>query len=133
MDRTLTLAGLALFVVAISLAFRIVSKRRHAIARISVADLADLSADPLVVVFTSPYCHGCRQWLDELANREVPTHAIDLAEHPEAAARYRINHTPRVAVVRSATGIVIKEFDHYSPRRHDLDSIVKLLNLGSKG
>ncbi|MGB0873583.1 MAG: hypothetical protein ACPHCI_00400 [Solirubrobacterales bacterium] len=131
MDRTLTLAGLALFVVAISLAFRFISKRRHAIARISLGDLAGHSADPLVVIFTSPYCHGCRLWIEELTEREAPTHAIDLAEHPEAAARYRINHTPRVAVVRSATGVVIKEFDHYTPRRHDLDSIVKLLNPGS--
>lgn len=80
----------------------------------------------LAVVFTSPYCHGCRLWLEELAARDVPIHTIDIAEHPASAARYRISATPRVMVVEATAGTVVSEFDHYTPRRHDLDAVERL-------
>ena len=52
-------------------------------------------------------------------------HAIDIGEQPEAAAKYRINSTPRVAVI-DESGSVLREFDHYAPRRSDLDQIIRL-------
>lgn len=128
MDRPIVLAVLVVLIVLISLTVRGISKRRHAITQIDLADLGSDDPDPVVVVFTSPYCHGCRQWIDELAERDLPAHAIDLAEHPGAAARYKINATPRVAVTSSRTGVVLKEFDHYTPRRHDLDAIERIVN-----
>lgn len=128
MDRPIVLAVLVVLIVVISLTVRVVSKRRHAIAQIDLADLGSDDPDPVVVVFTSPFCHGCRQWIDELEERELPAHAIDLAEYPGAAARYKINATPRVAVTSSRTGVVLKEFDHYTPRRHDLDAIERIVN-----
>ena len=51
--------------------------------------------------------------------------AIDIAQKPEAAARYRISSTLRVGVVEQG-GRVVREFHHYAPRRHDLDQIVRL-------
>lgn len=128
MDRPIVLVLLVVLIIVVSLAARFLSKRRHAIAQIDLADLGSSDPDPVVVVFTSPYCHGCRQWIDELAERSLPTHAIDLAEYPGAAARYKINATPRVAVTSSRTGVVLKEFDHYTPRRHDLDAIERIVN-----
>lgn len=128
MDRSIVLVLLVVLIVAVSLTARALSKRRHAIAQIDLADLGSDDPDPVVVVFTSPYCHGCRQWIDELAERSLPAHAIDLAEYPGAAARYKINATPRIAVTSSRTGVVLKEFDHYTPRRHDLDAIERIVN-----
>lgn len=128
MDRPLLLALLVALIVVVSLTARVISRRRHAIAQIDLPDLAGDGRDPVVVVFTSPYCHGCRQWIEELEERDLPAHAIDLGENPGAAARYKINATPRVAVTSSRTGVVLKEFDHYTPRRHDLDAIERIVN-----
>ncbi|MFT4049580.1 MAG: hypothetical protein QM648_07050 [Solirubrobacterales bacterium] len=97
-------------------------RRRHHIDRIDAGDFAPGSG---VVVFTSPYCHGCRQWLEALAEDGQTTATIDIAERPEAAARYRITSTPRVVVV-DGSGTVLREFHHYAPRRSDLDQIAKL-------
>lgn len=97
-------------------------RRRHHIDRI---DRADIDGDANVVVFTSPYCHGCRQWLAALGEESIPVSAIDISKQPDAAARYRISSTPRVAVI-AADGSVVREFHHYEPRRSDLDQIVKL-------
>lgn len=98
-------------------------RRRHHIERI---DPADFSADSRVVVFTSPYCHGCRQWIAALQEDGVATSTLDVAERPDAAARYRISSTPRVVVV-APDGKVAREFFHYEPRRSDLDQIAQLL------
>lgn len=129
MDRTLVILGLAAFVIVASALIRVIVRRRHAISRFELSDLGDGDARRQVVVFTSPYCHGCRQWIDELERLEAPTHVIDISERPDLAARYRINHTPRVAVASSRSGNVLREFDHYSPRHHDLDAVEKLLDV----
>lgn len=100
------------------------ARRRHHIDRI---DRADIEGNSNVVVFTSPYCHGCRQWLDALEEDRLSPAAIDIAKRPDAAARYRITSTPRVAVVDSS-GTVLREFHHYAPRRHDLDQIARIAN-----
>lgn len=122
MDRALILAAILAAVCIASVFARAVVRRRHHIERIDPADFAPGSS---VVVFTSPYCHGCRQWLDALEEDAVTAHAIDISERPDAAARYRISSTPRIAVVEPS-GAVVREFDHYSPRRSDLDQIVRL-------
>jgi hypothetical protein len=122
-DRLLVLLAIFVAVCIVSVIANALLRRRHHIDRI---DRADLREGAQVVVFTSPYCHGCRQWLDALGEDAVDAQAIDISERPDAAARYRISHTPRVAVV-DRTGAVLREFDHYAPRRSDLDAIGRLV------
>lgn len=122
MERVLVLIAITVAVAVVTVVARIVSHRRHALVRIEPADIGH-GVGPAVVVFTSPYCHGCAEWLRELGDRAI---AID-ASAPGIAAKYRINATPRVAVVNSADGTVLREFDHYTPRRHDLDAIERML------
>ena len=127
MDRLLILAGIVLAVVAVSAVARVLADRRHAIRQIDVADIAGAGGELATVVFTSPYCHGCQMWLDALDEHELRPFSIDIGARPDAAARYKINATPRVAVVRTVDGVVLREFDHYNPRQHDLDAITRLL------
>jgi hypothetical protein len=127
MDRLLILAGIVAAVIVVSALARAAGHRRHAIHQFDADDIAGASGETATVVFTSPYCHGCRQWLDALGERELNPFAIDIRERPEAAARYKINATPRVAIVRTADGEVLREFDHYTPRQHDLDAISRLI------
>jgi len=122
MDRALLLAIIVASVCVISVIARAAIKRRHHIELIAAEDFPPGSR---VVVFTSPYCHGCRQWLDALGEDGVSAHAIDIGERPDAAAKYRISSTPRVAVIDDS-GMVLREFDHYAPRRSDLDQIIRL-------
>lgn len=130
MERLLILAVILVFVVVVSTIARAYFRRRHAIPQLALADIAGADGEVATVVFTSPYCHGCRQWIDALDERELQPFAIDIRETPTAAARYKINATPRVAVVRTADGVVLREFDHYTPRQHDLDAITRLISAG---
>jgi glutaredoxin len=125
-DRLLVLAAIVVAVAIVSVVARVLLRRRHALIRLELADIAGADGDPVTVVFTSPRCHGCRQWIAALEAGGVAPHTIDLAEHPQAANRYKISATPRVAVVRPGDGSVLREFDHYSPRAHDLEAIWKL-------
>lgn len=122
MDRVLLLAIIVASVCVLSVLARAAIKRRHHIELIDAEDFAPGSS---VVVFTSPYCHGCREWLDALGEDGVSAHAIDIGERPDAAAKYRISSTPRVAVIDDS-GAVLREFHHYAPRRSDLDQIIRL-------
>lgn len=122
MDRALLLAIIVIAVSVFSVFARAAIRRRHHIERI---DTEDFEPGSKVVVFTSPYCHGCRQWLDALTEDNVVAHAIDIGEQPDMAAKYRISSTPRIAVV-DASGGVMREFDHYAPRQSDLDQIIRL-------
>lgn len=106
-----------------ALANAAIHRRRH----IGAIDPADIDGDARVVVFTSPYCHGCKQWLAALEEDSITSATIDIAKRPDAAARYRISSTPRVIVV-DAKGSVLREFHHYEPRRSDLDQIIRLNN-----
>ena len=122
MDRALLLAIIVVAVSVVSAFARAAIRRRHHIEQI---DDADFEPGTRVIVFTSPYCHGCRQWLDALEEDTMRVQAIDIGEHPQAAAKYRINSTPRVAVI-DEKGSVLREFSHYEPRRSDLDQIIRL-------
>jgi hypothetical protein len=122
MDRALLLGIIVVGVCLVSVLARAAIRRRHQIERIEPGDFA---AGSRVVVFTSPYCHGCKQWLDALAEDGVAAHAIDIGGQPLLAAKYRISSTPRVAVIDEA-GVVLREFDHYAPRRSDLDQVLRL-------
>lgn len=121
-ERLLILAILVASAATVGAIVNAYAHKRHHISQI---DPADLDAGANVVVFTSPYCHGCRQWLDALEEDQVAATAIDIAKRPDAAARYKITSTPRVAVVDGG-GSVLREFHHYAPRRHDLDQILRL-------
>ena len=127
MDRLLVVAVIIVAVSIFSVILRALLRRRHAITAI---DADDLEPGARVIVFTSPYCHGCRQWLDALDAEHVAAQAIDISERPDAAAKYRVGVTPRIAVVGESGGAVLREFDHYSPRRHDLDAIARLVARG---
>lgn len=134
MDRLLLAAVLVVVVVAISLIIRYAAHLRHAIHWIDPTDLGNVGdgADANVaVVFTSPYCHGCRQWVEELDTRGISAVTIDVAQHPQLAARYKINSTPRVAVVRRSDGEVLRDIAHYTPREHDLDAVSAAIARGA--
>ncbi|MBJ7354762.1 MAG: hypothetical protein JHC98_08060 [Thermoleophilaceae bacterium] len=122
MDRAILLAVIVAAVCVLSVFARAAIRRRHHIEQI---DTSDFESGSNVVVFTSPYCHGCRQWLDALSEDNVVAHAIDIGEQPGMAAKYRISSTPRIAVVDSS-GSVLREFNHYAPRQSDLDQIIRL-------
>lgn len=138
MDRLTVLAAIAAVVVILTIVARTILHRRHAIRLIEPADLGTIDSgtagsDPVgdgrrVVVFTSPYCHGCREWLSALEAVGATPVALDVVARPELAARYRINVTPRVAVVRAANGEVLGEWDHYAPRAHDIERVTRLLD-----
>ncbi len=122
-QRLLLIGVMLACVIVVSAIAKSVISRRHRIDRIGRADL-EAGAD--VVVFTSPYCHGCRQWLSALDEVGVSAQAIDIGERPDAAARYRISATPRVLVV-DGDGRTVREFHHYMPREQDLDAVARLL------
>lgn len=122
MDRALILLAIALLIVAGSALVRATVGRRRRIDRIAPDDF---SPGAKVILFTSPYCHGCRQWRDALAEDGIATEAIDIAERPDAAAAYRISSTPRLVAIDSS-GTVLGDFGHHAPRRSDLDRIARL-------
>jgi Flp pilus assembly protein CpaB len=122
-DRLVILLAIVAVAAIVGVLVNALIRRRHHIERI---DPRDFTAGTSVVVFTSPYCHGCRQWIAALEEDGVPASTIDVSERPDAAARYRISSTPRIAVV-AADGKVAREFFHYEPRRSDLDQIAQLL------
>lgn len=133
MDRLVVLAAIMVAVMILTASARTILHRRHAIRLIDPADLGADSAGAAagnrrVVVFTSPYCHGCREWISALEAVGAEPMALDIAARPELAARYRINVTPRVAVVRAGTGEVLGEWDHYAPRAHDVERVKRLLD-----
>lgn len=128
MDRLLILAAIVATVIVVSAIARALLKRRHAISRIDLADIAGAEGAVATVVFTSLFCHGCKQWIDALGEGDLRPYAVDIGARPDAAARYKINATPRVAVVRTSDGVVLREFDHYTPRQHDLDAISRLIS-----
>lgn len=123
MDRFVLAGLLVAAVVIVSIAVRLISRRRHALPQIDPAELAGSTGPNAAVIFTSPYCHGCKQWIEQLGEAGVSPLQIDIAQRPDAAARYRINATPRIAVVRVADGAVLREFTHYTPRAHDIDAV----------
>ncbi len=121
-ERLLVLAIIVAVAALVGAAANAWLRKRHHLENI---DPADLEQGARVVVFTSPYCHGCSQWLAALERDEVSTSAIDISKRPDAAARYKIKSTPRIAVVDPA-GTVLREFHHFEPRRSDLDQILRL-------
>jgi hypothetical protein len=126
-DRVVVLAAIVAAVIVVSAIARALLRRRHAITQVDPADISGASGRVATVVFTSPYCHGCRQWIEALGEGDLHPYAIDIGARPDAAARYKITATPRVAVVRTSDGAVLREFDHYTPRQHDLDAISRLI------
>ncbi|MFY9264405.1 MAG: thioredoxin domain-containing protein [Solirubrobacterales bacterium] len=127
-DRLIVLTAIAVAIAVVTIVARAVLHRRHALRVIDPADIGAPESDTLVI-FTSPFCHGCRQWVDALSGRSVTPVQIDVAEHPVLAAKYKINVTPRVALVRAGDGVVRGEWDHYTPREHDLDAIGRALDI----
>jgi hypothetical protein len=123
-ERILILIALVIFAALLSAMIKAFVRRRHHIEQIDPGELGP-DGGTGVVVFTSPYCHGCREWIAALEQDSIATTRIDVAERPDAAARYRITTTPRVVVVEPS-GAVLREFHHHEPRRSDLDQIVRL-------
>ncbi len=132
MDRLILVGALVVVVVTLSLLIRFAAHRRHALRWVDPADLGDGGERRVTVVFTSPYCHGCRQWVEELGERGIEPVTIDVGQRPDAAARYKISSTPRVAVVRRRDGEVLRDLSHYTPRAHDLDAVTALMERDSR-
>jgi hypothetical protein len=133
MDRLILVAVLAGVVVAVSLAIRWATDRHRALRWIDPDDLGDGSGGRVALVFTSPYCHGCKLWVEMLGERGIDAVTIDVSLRPDLAARYKINSTPRVAVVRRRDGEVLRDISHYTPREHDLDAVSSLLVRAGSG
>lgn len=129
MDRAIVLATVVVATTLLAALLRNLLHRRHAIGLIDPVYLAGVTAPRTAVVFTSPFCHGCREWIDALAQRGATPVTLDVIERPELAALYKINTTPRVAVVETADGEVLGEWDHYTPRAHDVDGVLKLIDI----
>ncbi len=128
MDRLIVLTVVVAAMTVVTVVARRLLHRRHAIKLIDPAHLTGAASPRTAVVFTSPFCHGCREWIDALSERGATPLALDVIARPELAARYKINLTPRIAVVDTARGDVLGEWDHYSPRAHDVDGVLRLLN-----
>jgi hypothetical protein len=128
MDRLIVLTAVVAAMTLVTVIARRLLHRRHAIGLIDPAHLTGADSPRAAVVFTSPFCHGCREWIDALSERGAVPLKLDVIERPELAARYRINLTPRIAVVDTVRGDVLGEWDHYSPRAHDVDGVLRLLN-----
>lgn len=127
MDRALVLAGIAAVAATATAFVRAQLHRRHAIRQIDPAHLDGATGPRTAVVFTSPFCHGCREWIDALTEEGAKPLILDVVQRPELAARYRINVTPRVAVVETRDGDVLCEWDHYTPRPHDVERVLRVL------
>ncbi|MBK5230026.1 MAG: hypothetical protein JJE27_02525 [Thermoleophilia bacterium] len=128
MTRVIVLAAIVAVILLVTVVARTLLHRRHAIGSIDAAHLDGAARPRTVVIFTSPFCHGCRQWIDTLTEQGVVPLALDVVARPELAARYRINVTPRVAVVNTPDGAVLGEWDHYTPRAHDVERVLRLIN-----
>jgi hypothetical protein len=127
-DRLIVLAAIIAAVIVVTVLARAALRRRHAIPSIELSDLGDVAGDgAVVVVFSSPLCHGCAEWRRALDAASIPSTSIDIVANARAANRYRIKTTPHVAVVDSADGAVLREFEHYTPRAGDLASIARLV------
>lgn len=122
-ERLLILAAVVLCVSVASVLIRRALTKRRAILWI---DPQDIDSRARIVVFTSPYCHGCQQWVEEFGRQQLNVATINIGERPESAARYGVNSTPRVVVVEDG-GAVLGEFHHHTPRLSDLDEIRQLL------
>lgn len=118
-ERLLILGAIVACAAILGMLLNALIRKRHHIDRI---DPAELAGGERVVLFTSPYCHGCKQWLEALDEAAIGVKTIDIAARPDAAARYKISSTPRV-VALAADGDVLGEFHHYEPRESDLDRL----------
>jgi hypothetical protein len=128
MNRVIVLAAIVAATLLVTVVARTLLHRRHAIGSIDPAYLVGASRPRTAVVFTSPFCHGCREWIDVLTEHGAPPLTLDVVARPELAARYRINVTPRVVVVNTDGGEVLSEWDHYAPRAHDVERVIRLVN-----
>jgi len=107
----LALAVLGLVTLATA-AFRRRRAGRSLPARIEPADFhLDGAVGAATVVFTSPYCHACQEWLRELDAARVPVHRVNVATHAVLAGRYEINATPAVLSVELPSGRVLAAYD----------------------
>jgi len=79
-------------------------------SRFDRSDALGVGAGPLLVEFTSPYCHDCQVALPIL-EKGAKTHGtslavIDASQRPDLAAKYSIRSTPTILVVDRTDRVV---------------------------
>jgi hypothetical protein len=86
-------------------------RRTHAIEQLDPADfgLGDGGA-AAVVGFTSPMCHSCQLWREQLDAEGIPATFVDVKERPDLARRYRVSETPAVLLVDLPSGRVRAQY-----------------------
>lgn len=103
-QRLAVLAALATLVWVLVVSLRRYFDRAEAPARFDHAD-AGTGRGPLLVEFTSPYCHECRVALPLLKAaalvHSTSLSVIDARERPDLASKYAIRRVPTILVVDS--------------------------------
>ncbi len=86
-------------------------------------DVALAHRGPILVEFTSPYCHECQLALPVLeaasANHGAPLAVVDAKDRPDLATKYAIRTTPTVLVVDSQ-GRVTRGWMDSAPTSQDV-------------
>ena len=110
MDRAL----IALLVVAGAgvVAMLLRTRRTHAIEAVDPADFGLAAGGVGVAAFTSPMCHSCQLWQEELAGEGIPASFVDVKDRPDLARRYRVSETPTVLLLDLPSGRVREQYGH---------------------
>jgi hypothetical protein len=95
------------------------SRRTHAIEQVDPADFGFGDRDAGVAGFTSPMCHSCRLWREQLDAEGIPATFVDVKERPDLARRYRVSETPTVLLIDLPSGRVRAQYRH-DPRPDQL-------------
>lgn len=126
MERWLLAAGVVALVAGAWWASRRAREAARAPRRVDPADFGlERGAGTAVVLFSSPYCLGCRQWAQALEDTGTPYLRFDVRERPDLARRYRVRQTPLVLAVRGS-GEVAAAYDE-EPRPGDVSHVSALV------
>jgi hypothetical protein len=98
------------------------SRRTHRIEQVDPADFGLADRDAAVAGFTSPMCHSCRLWREQLEAEGIPAAFVDVKERPDLARRYRVSETPTVLLVDLPSGRVRAQYGH-DPRPEQLTDL----------
>jgi hypothetical protein len=127
MDRWLLALAVVVLVGGAWYASRRLRESPHAPDRVDPEDFGLGGEDGVAaVVFSSPYCLGCREWTQALRDTSTPHRVVDVRERPDLARRYRVRHTPLVLAVRGDSGEVAAAYDA-EPTAGDVNHVAALV------
>lgn len=98
-------------------------------ARFDRSDVGLSHSGPMLVEFTSPYCHECQLAYPRLqaasAAHDAPLAVINAKDRPDLAVKYAIRTTPTILVVNDK-GKVTSGWLDMSPSEEDLTQALVL-------